>query len=79
MFNQPHFLHPLLIIIYSAAVAFPGDRETFGVEQNLPAGLEETYNSCPLTHECISKVECKTYPGNLINLTDSVIVIVLNS
>merc|ERR1711934_1044819 len=68
MFKQAHFL-PLLLLFYSAAVAFPGDSETFAdAEQNLPPVLEETDNSCPLTHECISKEHCYHYQEDLNEL-----------
>merc|ERR1712106_291065 len=70
MFNHPHFLH-LLLSSVAVADAFPGDREAFDAEQdllNLPPVVEETDNSCPRTHECISKEHCYHYQEDLDEL-----------
>merc|ERR550525_509502 len=68
MFKQPHLLPLLLLCSEGVTLAFPGDGELFGAEQNFPPKLEETDSSCPLTHDCISKEHCYHYQEDLDQL-----------
>merc|ERR1711970_149138 len=68
MFKQPHLIPLLLLCSAGVTLAFPGDGELFGAEQNFPPKLEETDSSCPLMHECISKENCYHYQEDLDQL-----------